>query len=56
MAHGLAHQHFRSYEKFKKWISSWIASKDALFFRDGIQQLPKEWEKVVASDGQYFES
>ena len=22
MAHGLAHQHFRSYEEFKKWINS----------------------------------
>ena len=30
-------------------------SKDTLFFPDGIQQLPKRWEKVVASDGQYFE-
>ena len=36
MAHGQAHQHFRSYEEVKKWIDSWIASKDASFFRDGI--------------------
>ena len=41
MAHGLAHQHFRSYEVVKTWIDSWIVSKDASFFRDGIQQLPK---------------
>ena len=32
MAHGLAHQHFRSHEEVKKWIESWIASKDASFF------------------------
>ena len=57
MAHGLlAHQHFRSYEEVKKWINLWIASKDASFFRDGIRQLPEIWKKVVASDGQYFES
>ncbi|KYN10906.1 hypothetical protein ALC57_16944 [Trachymyrmex cornetzi] len=26
------------------------------FFRRGIRTLPERWEKVVASDGQYFES
>ncbi|KYM98855.1 hypothetical protein ALC62_10411 [Cyphomyrmex costatus] len=31
-----------------------IASKDELFFRDGIRKLPERWEKVVASDEQYF--
>ena len=36
MARGLAHQHFRSYEEVKRWIDSWIASKDASFFPDGI--------------------
>ena len=55
MTHGLAHQHFRSYEEVKKWIDLWIASKDAPFFRDGIRKLPERWEKVVISDGQYFD-
>ena len=55
MTHGLADQHFRSYEEVKNWINSWIASKDQ-FFRRGIRTLPERWEKVVASDGQYFES
>ena len=56
MAHGLADQHFRSYEEVKNWIDSWIASKDDQFFRRGIRTLRERWEKVVASDGQYFES
>ena len=56
MAHGLAHQHFCFYEEVQKWIDSWIASKDASFFRDGIRRLPETWEKVVASDGQYFKT
>ena len=56
MAHGLAHQHFRSYDEVNKWIDSWIASKDATFFGDGIRQLIERWKKVMASDGQYFES
>ena len=55
MAHDLAEQHFRSYEDVKKWIDSWIASKDEQFFRRGIRTLPERWEKVVASDGHYFE-
>ena len=55
MAHDLAEQHFRSYEDVKKWIDSWIASKDEKFFRRGIRTLPERWEKVVASDGHYFE-
>lgn len=55
MTHDLADQHFRSYEEAKNWIDSWIASKDKQFFRRGIQKLPQRWEKVVASDGKYFE-
>jgi len=36
----------------KSKIGSKIASKDESFFRDG--KLPERWEKVVGSDGQYF--
>ena len=56
IAHGLAHQHFRSYEEVKKWIASWIASKDVSFYRGSIRQLPKRWKKEVARHGKYFES
>ena len=55
MAHALADQHFQSYEDAKKWLDSWIASKDESFFRGGIEKLPERWGKVVASDGQYFD-
>ena len=55
MTHGLAEQHFHSYEDAKKWVDSWITSKDESFFRHGIRMLPERWEKVVASDGQYFQ-
>ena len=54
MAYGLADQCFYSYEESKKWIDSWIASKDMSFFRRGIHILSERWEKVVSSDGQYF--
>ncbi|UYV80921.1 SETMAR [Cordylochernes scorpioides] len=55
MTHGLAEQHFTSYEESKNWVNVWIASKDEEFFRHGIRMLPERWEKVVAKDGQYFE-
>lgn len=55
MTHALSDQCFHSYEDTKKWVDSWIASKDASFFRRGIHLLPERWEKVVSSDGQYFE-
>jgi len=56
MTHGLANQHLRSYEEIKNWIDTWIASKDEQSSRRGIRTLPERWEKVAASDGQYFES
>lgn len=55
MTHALSEQKFTSYETCKKWVDSWIASKDEAFFRAGIRKLPERWEKVVASDGQYFD-
>ena len=55
MQHGLADQHFRNYDEVKKWIDSWIAAKPTEFFTKGIRELPERWEKVVVSDGQYFE-
>ena len=42
MVHSMAYQHFRSYEEVKKWIDTWIASKDASFFRDDIRQFPEK--------------
>lgn len=54
MAHSLYEQKFTSYEDCKKWVDSWIASKDEQFFRRGIRSLPERWSKVVKSDGQYF--
>lgn len=55
MTHGLADQHFHSYEEAKKWVDDWIEAKPVEFFRNGIRMLPERWGKVVASDGQYFQ-
>ena len=55
MAHGLAEQHFTSYEEAKNWVDSWVASKGEYFFKRSIRMLPERWPKVVERDGKYFE-
>ncbi|GBP97031.1 Mariner Mos1 transposase [Eumeta japonica] len=55
MAHGLTDQKFTSYEDCQKWVDLWISSKDKEFFQRGIRLLPERWQKVVESDGKYFE-
>ncbi len=55
MAHGLADQHFGSYEECKKWVDDWFCARGPEFWGRGIRLLPERWEKVVTSDGQYFE-
>ncbi|UYV69955.1 SETMAR [Cordylochernes scorpioides] len=50
ITHGLAEQHFTSYEESKNWVNVWIASKDEEFFRHGIRMLPERWEKVECAE------
>jgi len=49
-----ASHRFTSFAEIKNWLQNWIASKDESFFRDEIRKLPERWEKIVGSDGQYF--
>jgi len=49
-----ANHRFTSFAEIENWLQNWIASKDESFFRDGIRKLLERWEKVVDSDGQYF--
>jgi histone-lysine N-methyltransferase SETMAR len=55
MQNALAGHRFTSSVEIENWVGSWIRSKDEEFFRRGIRMLPERWEKVIASDGQYFE-
>ena len=45
---------FTSEQDIKNWLDSFLAAKPAQLFWDGIHKLPERWEKVIASDGQYF--
>ena len=46
---------FTSEQGIKNWLDSFLAAKPAQFFCNGIHKLPERWEKIIASDGQYFE-
>ncbi|GBP47438.1 Mariner Mos1 transposase [Eumeta japonica] len=53
MAYGLADQCFHSYEEAKKWIYSWIASKDMSFFDAEFiycQKDGRKWSLVMGNN------
>ena len=54
MQHALTGIRFTSEQGIKNWLDSFLATKPAQFFWDGIHKLPERWEKVLASDEQYF--
>ena len=55
MQNALTGIRFTSEQGIKNWLDSLLAAKPEQFFWDGILKLPGRWEKVIASDGQYFE-
>ena len=55
MQHALEDTHFHNYSEVENWVAEWIDSKDRPFFRRGIQLLPEKWQKVIASEGKYFD-
>ena len=46
---------FTSEQGIKNWLDSFLAAKPMQCFWDRIHKFPEIWEKVIASDGQYFE-
>ena len=55
MQNALTGIRFTSENGIKNWLDSFLAAKPVQFFWDGIHKSPERWEKVIASDGQYFE-
>ena len=55
MQNALTGIRFTSEQGIENWLDSFLAAKPAQFFWDGLHKLPERWEKVIASDGQYFE-
>ena len=54
MQNALTGIRFTSEQGIKNWLDSFLAAKPAQFFWDRIHKLSERWEKVIASDGQYF--
>ena len=55
MQNALTGIRFTSEQGIKNWFDSFLATKPAQFFWDGIHKFPERWVKVIARDGQYFE-
>ena len=55
MQNALTGIRFTSEQGIKNWLDSFLAAKPEQFFWDGIHKLPEKWEKIIASDRQYFE-
>ena len=55
MQHFFQEKSYTEVESIKKDINSFFASKPESFYKKGIQSLPERWEKVILSDGNYFD-
>uniref|UniRef100_A0A1I7XLR9 Mariner Mos1 transposase n=1 Tax=Heterorhabditis bacteriophora TaxID=37862 RepID=A0A1I7XLR9_HETBA len=55
MQNCLAEQRFRDAAEVRKWFDDFIASKPMSFFHEGIRKLPERWQKVIESEGKYFD-
>uniref|UniRef100_A0A1I7TGJ6 Mariner Mos1 transposase n=1 Tax=Caenorhabditis tropicalis TaxID=1561998 RepID=A0A1I7TGJ6_9PELO len=54
LQHHLDGKDFKSKGDIEKELISFFASKDATFWRNGINKLPERWQKTIDADGHYF--
>jgi len=50
----LADVHFMRFEKIRKCIDDFIASKPVCFYRQGFRKLPERWQKIVDANKEDF--
>uniref|UniRef100_A0A1I7WPT6 Mariner Mos1 transposase n=1 Tax=Heterorhabditis bacteriophora TaxID=37862 RepID=A0A1I7WPT6_HETBA len=55
MQNCLAEQRFRDAAEVRKWIDDFIGSKPMSFLNERIRKLPEKWQKVIESEGKYFD-
>ena len=55
MEHFFREKSFTEIENLKKDVAQFFALKPASFYTKGIQSLPERSEKVISSDGNYFD-
>lgn len=56
LQHTLANQFFKNRADVTECIDKFFASKEENFYFKGIHMLPEKWQKVINSDGDYFEN
>lgn len=54
MEHYLRNKNFENRSDLNSGLATFFASKDANFYKRGIFNLVKRWEKVIENDGAYF--
>lgn len=54
LQHHLAESHHDKFEDLHHDLTTFFQSKPAKFYKDGIDQLPERWAKVVENNGEYF--
>ena len=46
---------YENEEDIRKNIDEFFTSEEASFYHRGIEQLPGRWQKVIGSNGMYFD-
>ena len=56
LQHTLAGRHFKNSDEVRNCIDEFLDSKDEGFYTRGIHLLPEKWQKVIDSNGEYFDN
>ena len=54
LEHFLSGKTFRDTDEVKTALSQFFASKQASFYKEGIENLPQRWGIVLDNDGEYI--
>jgi histone-lysine N-methyltransferase SETMAR len=55
LEHWLRGKKFKTVEEMRESLTEFFASKDREWYRRGIYRLEEQWQKVVESNGEYFD-
>ena len=48
-------ENFADVDEVKLWVKNFFASHSPQFYRRGIEDLPRRWEQIMDSNGQYVD-
>ena len=55
MEHFLRDKSFKNNQDLQNQLDAYFEAKPKSFYRDGIRQLVTKWQKVIDSQGNYFD-